>query len=127
MKLNNTQIKTLAQEVLNKIPPTEVKFTKEQLALLTPIVKEINKLEKEINTLKSKQKELITKVYNTELFYRLYDSDCCDLEKMLKKLQIVSKRPTLEAIIHKITLETIFETKESMTDFVNNLVKEYTK
>lgn len=127
MKLNNTQIKALAQEVLNKIPEPKKEFTKEQLTKYTKIVNEYKKLEKEIDLLLEKQKSLRDPIYELGDFYKLYDDNFLDIKNMEKKLDIKDNRPTLEEIIHKITLETIFETKDSMNDFIDNLVKQYTK
>jgi len=127
MKLNNTQIKALAQEVLNKIPNSKTKFTKEQLSKYTKIVNEYIKLQKQIDVLEKKQESLRNPIYKSGDFYHLYDNNFLDIKEMEKKLIINIKKPTLDEIVHKITLETIFETKESMNDFIDNLVKQYSK
>lgn len=126
MKLNNAQIKALAQEVLNKIPEVKKEFSKEELKTLKPLVNEINKLQQDVLVLLNKKQSAISKIKNSGLFTGLYDSDCNDLTKMAKKIR-KNNIPSLENIVHKITLETIFETKESMNDFIDNLVKQYSK
>lgn len=125
MKLNNTQIKALAQEVLNKIPKTEPKFTKEQTVKFSKIVAEYNKLDKENTALENKMLSIKNDLKELNLFFYLYSDDITDIKKLENKL--LNKKPTLEEVIQKITLETIFETKDSMNDFVNNLVKQYSK
>lgn len=126
MKLNNTQIKALAQEVLNKIPEVKKEFSKEELKMLKPLVNEITKLQQDISTLLDKKQSTIAKIKNSGLFTNLYDSECNNLTIMAKKIR-KNNMPSLENIVHKITLETIFETKESMNDFIDNLVKQYSK
>jgi predicted RNase H-like nuclease (RuvC/YqgF family) len=126
MKLNNTQIKALAQEVLNKIPETEPKFTKEQTINFSKIVAEFTKLEKENTALEDKMFSIKDNLRESNLFTGyLYDHDITDIKKLENKL--LNKKPTLEEVIQKITLETIFETKDSMNDFIDNLVKQYSK
>jgi hypothetical protein len=125
MKLNNTQIKALAQEILNKIPKTEPKFTKEQTVKFSKIVAEYNKLDKENTALENKMLSIKNDLKELNLFFYLYSDDITDIKKLENKL--LNKKPTLEEVIQKITLETIFETKDSMNDFVNNLVKQYSK
>jgi hypothetical protein len=125
MKLNNTQIKALAQEVLNKIPKTEPKFTKEQTVKFSKMISEYNKLDKENTALENKMLSIKNDLKELNLFFYLYDNDMKDIKKLENKL--LNKKPTLEEVIQKITLETIFETKDSMNDFVNNLVKQYSK
>jgi len=128
MKLNNTQIKALAQEVLNKIPKTEPKFTKEQKIKYSKIVAEYTKLEKEYTALKDKMISIKDSLKDSDLFgYYIYDNDMTDIKRLENKLLNKNEKPTLEEVIQKITLETIFETKDSMNDFVNNLVKQYSK
>ncbi len=128
MKLNNTQIKALAQEVLNKIPKTEPKFTKEQTIKFTKIVAEFTKLNKENIALENKMLSIKNNLKESNLFTgSIYDHDMTDIKKLENKLLNKNKKPTLEEVIQKITLETIFETKDSMNDFVNNLVKQYSK
>lgn len=126
MKLNNTQIKALAQEVLNKLPKTEKAFTKDQLKTIKPLVIEITKLKKDIDILINKKQSFISQIKETNLFNNLYDGDCSDLNIMTRKLKKPCI-PSLDDVVHQITLETIFETKETMTDFINNLVKYYSK
>ena len=125
MKLNNTQIKALAQEVLNKIPKTETKFTKEQTAKFNKIVAEYSKLDKEHTILETKMLTLKNSVKDLDIFQYVYSDDMTDINKLESRLKI-TKQPSLEEIIQKVTLETIFETKDSMNDFINNLVKQYT-
>jgi hypothetical protein len=125
MKLNNTQIKALAQEVLNKIPKTEPKFTKEQTVKFSKIVAEYNKLDKENTALENKMLSIKNDLKELNLFFYLYDNDMKDIKRLENKL--LNKKPTLEEVIQKITLETIFETKDSMNDFIDNLVKQYSK
>jgi hypothetical protein len=127
MKLNNTQIKALAQEVLNKIPKTEPKFTKEQTIKFTKIVAEFTKLNKENIALENKMLSIKNDLKELNLFSYLYCDDMTDIKRLENKLLNKNEKPTLEEIIQKITLETIFETKDSMNDFVNNLVKQYSK
>jgi hypothetical protein len=128
MKLNNTQIKALAQEVLNKIPQTETKFTKEQTIKFSKIVAEFTKLNKENIALENKMLSIKNNLKESNLFTGyIYDNDMTDIKKLENKLLNKNKKPTLEEVIQKITLETIFETKDSMNDFVNNLVKQYSK
>jgi len=126
MKLNNTQIKALAQEVLNKIPKTEPKFTKEQTVKFSKIVAEYNKLDKENTALENKMISIKNDLKELNLFSYLYSDDMTDIKRLENKLK-TKKEPNLEEIIQKITLETIFETKDSMNDFINNLVKQYSK
>lgn len=127
MKLNNTQIKALAQEVLNKIPQTEkTKFTKEQTARFSRIVAEYSKLNKENTVLESKMIAIKNNIKDLDIFSYLYSDDITDIKKLENKLLNKNNKPTLEDLIQKITLETIFETKDSMNDFINNLVKQYT-
>jgi uncharacterized protein YdcH (DUF465 family) len=126
MKLNNTQIKALAQEVLNKIPKTELKFTKEQTAKFSKIVAEYNKLDKENTVLENKMLSIKNNLKELNLFSYLYGDDMTDIKRLENKLK-TKKEPSLEEVIQKITLETIFETKDSMNDFINNLVKQYSK
>jgi hypothetical protein len=125
MKLNNTQIKALAQEILNKIPKIEPKFTKEQTVKFSKIVAEYNKLDKENTALENKMLSIKNDLKELNLFFYLYDNDMKDIKKLENKL--LNKKPTLEEVIQKITLETIFETKDSMNDFIDNLVKQYSK
>jgi hypothetical protein len=125
MKLNNTQIKALAQEILNKIPKTEPKFTKEQTVKFSKIVAEYNKLDKENTALENKMLSIKNDLKELNLFFYLYSDDITDIKKLENKL--LNKKPTLEEVIQKITLETIFETKDSMNDFIDNLVKQYSK
>jgi len=127
MKLNNTQIKTLAQEVLNRIVETKKEFTKEQLTKYTKIVNEYTKLENQIDSLIDKQKLLVDPIRKSGEFSLLYDNDFTDIKLLEKRFRTKNKKVTLEDIVHKITLETIFETKENMNVFINNLVKEYSK
>lgn len=127
MKLNNTQIKTLAQEVLNRIIETKKEFTKEQLTKYTKIVNGYTKLENQIDNLRDKQKLLIDPIRNSGEFSSLYNNDFTDIKLLEKRFRTKNKKVTLEDIVHKITLETIFETKDNMNDFINNLVKEYSK
>lgn len=127
MKLNNTQIKALAQEILNKIPTKEPKFTKEQLTKYTKIVNKFKELEKQIDKLNNEQNIILKKVKESVLFHYIYTSDLQNIEKLESRLILKDEKPTLDQIIQKITLETIFETKESLTDFIDKLVKEYTK
>jgi hypothetical protein len=127
MKLNNTQIKALAQEVLNKIPQTEKpKFTKEQTTKFSKIVAEYNKLDKENTALENKMLSIKNDLKELNLFSYLYNDDMTDIKRLENKLKTI-KEPTLEEVIQKITLETIFETKDSMNDFIDNLVKQYSK
>jgi hypothetical protein len=126
MKLNNTQIKALAQEVLNKIPKKEPKFTKEQTAKFNKIVAEYSKLDKEHTILEKKMLSIKNNLKDLNLFQYVYNDDITDINKLENRLKTI-KEPTLEEVIQKITLETIFETKDSMNDFVNNLVKQYSK
>jgi uncharacterized protein YdcH (DUF465 family) len=127
MKLNNTQIKALAQEVLNKIPETKLKFTKEQTVKFSKIVAEYNKLDKENTALENKMIAIKNNLKESDLFHHyLYGDDIKDIKKLENKLFNPGK-PFLEEIIQKITLETIFETKDSMNDFINNLVNQYSK
>ncbi len=128
MKLNNTQIKALAQEVLNKIPKTEPKFTKEQTAKFNKIVAEYSKLDKEHTILEKKMLSIKNNLKESGLFTGyIYDNDMTDIKKLENKLLNKNRKPTLEEVIQKITLETIFETKDSMNDFIDNLVKQYSK
>lgn len=133
MKLNNTQIKALAQEVLNKIPDNKPKFTKEQLIKYTKVCNKLKdayekhlKLKEELDVLESQTRNYFNE---QELFdnRHKYFSTLSDVEDLEKYLFNESKKPTLDEIVHKITLETIFETKESLTDFIDNLVKHYSK
>lgn len=124
MKLNNTQIKALAQEVLNKIPKAETKFTKEQTVRFNRIVAEYSKLDKENTVLESKMITIKNNLKDLDIFSYLYNDDITDIKKLENKLK-TTKQPSLEEVIQKITLETIFETKDSMNDFINNLVKQY--
>lgn len=127
MKLNNTQIKALAQEVLNKIPKAEkTKFTKEQTTKFSKMISEYNKLDKERNALYDKMLIIKENLRELNIFRSIYDEDVRDIKKLENKLEFKHK-PSIEEIIHKITLETIFETKDTMNDFVNNLVKQYSK
>jgi hypothetical protein len=126
MKLNNTQIKALAQEVLNKIPKTEPKFTKEQTVKFSKIVAEYNKLDKENTILEKKMLSIKNNLKDLNLFQYVYNDDITDINKLENRLKN-TKKPTLEEVIQKITLETIFETKDSMNDFIDNLVKQYSK
>jgi hypothetical protein len=126
MKLNNTQIKALAQEVLNKIPKTEPKFTKEQTIKFSKIVAEYNKLDKENTALEKKMLSIKNNLKDLNLFQYVYNDDITDINKLENRLKN-TKKPTLEEVIQKITLETIFETKDSMNDFIDNLVKQYSK
>jgi hypothetical protein len=126
MKLNNTQIKALAQEVLNKIPKTEPKFTKEQTIKFSKIVAEYNKLDKENTILEKKMLSIKNNLKDLNLFQYVYNDDITDINKLENRLKN-TKKPTLEEVIQKITLETIFETKDSMNDFIDNLVKQYSK
>lgn len=127
MKLNNTQIKALAQEVLNKIPQTEkTKFTKEQTARFSRIIAEYNKLDKEHTILETKMLSIKNNLKDLNIFQYVYNDDITDIKKLENRLLNKNNKPTLEEIIQKITLETIFETKDSMNDFINNLVKQYT-
>ena len=126
MKLNNTQIKALAQEVLNKISQTEkTKFTKEQTARFSRIIAEYNKLDKEHTILETKMLSIKNNLKDLNIFQYVYSDDITDIKKLENKLK-TKKQPSLEEVIQKITLETIFETKDSMNDFINNLVKQYT-
>ena len=126
MKLNNTQIKALAQEVLNKIPQTEkTKFTKEQTARFSRIIAEYNKLDKEHTILETKMLSIKNNLKDLNIFQYVYSDDITDIKKLESRLLNKNNKPTLEEIIQKITLETIFETKDSMNDFINNLVKQY--
>lgn len=127
MKLNNTQIKALAQEVLNKIPDTKKEFTKEQLTKYTKVVNKFKELQKQIDKLNDEQDIIIKEVENSGLFGHIYHSDLQSIDELKTNLILKDKKPTLEQIIQKITLETIFETKESLTEFIDHLVKEYTK
>lgn len=127
MKLNNTQIKALAQEVLNKIPETKKGFTKEQLVKFTKISKKYNDLQSQIDKFQKEQNDLREEIKNTGLFRCVYHSDISDVKELEKELILKEQKPKLEEIVHKITLETIFETKDSMNDFIDNLVKQYTK
>ena len=128
MKLNNTQIKALAQEVLNKIPKTEPKFTKEQTAKFNKIVAEYSKLDKEHTILEKKMLSIKNNLKESGLFTGyIYDNDMTDIKRLENKLLNKNRKPTLEEVIQKITLETIFETKDSMNDFIDNLVKQYSK
>ncbi len=128
MKLNNTQIKALAQEVLNKIPKTEPKFTKEQTIKFSKIVAEFTKLNKENIALENKMLSIKNNLKESGLFTGyIYDNDMTDIKRLENKLLNKNRKPTLEEVVQKITLETIFETKDSMNDFVNNLVKQYSK
>ena len=126
MKLNNTQIKALAQEVLNKIPKTEPKFTKEQTVKFSKIVAEYSKLDKENTALENKMLSIKNNLKDLNIFQYIYSDDITDIKKLENKLKTI-KEPTLEEVIQKITLETIFETKDSMNDFIDNLVKQYSK
>jgi hypothetical protein len=127
MKLNNTQIKALAQEVLNKIPKAEkTKFTKEQTTKFSKMISEYNKLDKESNALYDKMFIIKENLRELNIFRSIYDEDVRDIKKLENKLEFKHK-PSIEEIVQKITLETIFETKDSMNDFVNNLVKQYSK
>jgi hypothetical protein len=127
MKLNNTQIKALAQEVLNKIPKAEkTKFTKEQTTKFSKMISEYNKLDKERNALYDKMLIIKENLRELNIFRSIYDEDVRDIKKLENKLEFKHK-PSIEEVIQKITLETIFETKDSMNDFVNNLVKQYSK
>jgi len=126
MKLNNTQIKALAQEVLNKIPKTEPKFTKEQTIKFSKIVAEFTKLDKENTILEKKMLSIKNNLKDLNLFQYVYNDDITDINKLENRLKN-TKKPTLEEVIQKITLETIFETKDSMNDFIDNLVKQYSK
>lgn len=127
MKLNNTQIKALAQEVLNKIPQVEkTKFTKEQTAKFNKIVAEYSKLDKEHTILEKKMLSIKNSIKDLDIFQYVYSDDITDIKKLESRLINKNNKPTLEEIIQKITLETVFETKDSMNDFINNLVKQYT-
>ena len=127
MKLNNTQIKALAQEVLNKIPKAEkTKFTKEQTTKFSKMISEYNKLDKERNALYDKMLIIKENLRELNIFRSIYDEDVRDIKKLENKLEFKHK-PSIEEVIQKIKLETIFETKDSMNDFVNNLVKQYSK
>lgn len=127
MKLNNTQIKALAQEVLNKIPETKKEFTKKQLTKYTKIVNEYKKISNEISVLEEKLATIKKDINNTGEFRYCYGSDLMDIKELEKELIIKNEKPHLDEIVHKITLETIFETKESMNDFIDNLVRQYSK
>ena len=127
MKLNNTQIKALAQEVLNKIPKAEkTKFTKEQTTKFSKMISEYNKLDKESNALYDKMFIIKENLRELNIFRSIYDEDVRDIKKLENKLEFKHK-PSIEEIVQKITLETIFETKDSMNDFIDNLVKQYSK
>lgn len=133
MKLNNTQIKALAQEVLNKIPDNKPKFTKEQLVKYNKVCNKLkdsyekfSKIKKEYETLETATRDYFIeeKVFNTN--YK-YASTLSCLESMENHLINNHKNPSLDELVHKITLETVFETKESLTEFIDNLVKQYSK
>jgi Na+-transporting NADH:ubiquinone oxidoreductase subunit NqrC len=128
MKLNNTQIKALAQEVLNKIPDVKNQtFTKEQKIKFTKIINEYNKIDTERIKLVNKLNDIKDNLKELNIFDVYLSHDCVtNINKLEKRLKRTYK-PSIETIIQKITLETIFETKDSMNDFIDNLVKQYSK
>ena len=71
--------------------------------------------------------DIIKELNESNLFNYVYYDGLIDIKDLESKLINVNKRPTLGEIIHKITLETVFETKESLTEFIDNLVKQYSK
>ena len=86
MKLNNTQIKVLAQEVLNKIPKAEkTKFTKEQTTKFSKMISEYNKLDKERNALFDKMLIIKENLRELNIFRSIYDEDVRDIKKLENK------------------------------------------
>ena len=124
-KLNSIQIKALAQEVLNKIPVKEVDLSKKQLDNISKLSNEMRIVLIEQEKINSK----ITKIREGLSEMKVFQSvppnlDVSNLEKLKTRLLKV-KRPTLDEISHRVTRETIFETKTSLDDFISNLVKQY--
>ena len=125
MKLNKTQTETLAREVLNKIPIKEVDLTKKQLDNISKLSNEMKITIIEQEKLNSKISKIRESLSEMRIFQSIPPNlDISNLDKLKTRL-LKAKRPVISEIIDKITLETIFETKTSLNDFINNLVKQY--
>jgi|SRR6478752_1734640 len=125
MKLNNQQVTVLAKSVLDKLEKKD-KYTKEEVSLAKEYLKEIGKLEDQKELL-DKRKESLDNKLHQKLGYTVYNyvhkGDSVDRVLQYKP----NTNPQLDEIKNKIVLESIFETKESLQEFIDNLVKEYSK
>jgi ABC-type phosphate transport system auxiliary subunit len=127
-KLNKQEIKVLAQEVLNKLGNDKLKFTSQQKSKYSKIVSDYNKLqakyesiEKEMNTIiESLEKDL-----NISSIWRS-DMEISILENKYSKFNL-PKRPTLDNLVHEVSLESLFSDKKDIKDLIQRLVTKYSK
>ena len=126
MKLNNQQVTVLAKTVLEKLDKKE-KYTQEEKEVAKKYIKEYNKIQKEHDELNKKENKLVN-ITEGNLGYSINHcswSSSHSVEDILKYKP--NTEPSIEEIKNKIILESIFETKESLQEFIDNLVKEYSK
>lgn len=124
MKLNNKQIKVLAEQVLAKISENVPEYTKAQEKAIDIFIKKETELSEKIDKLSDERSELRERIQKflgckKKYFYSF------DKETLLKNID--KDLPSLEQIQDKIVLEAMFESKEDMKSFIDKLVKEFSK
>lgn len=124
MKLNNKQIKVLAEQVLEKISENVPEYTKTQEKLVDTFIKKEAELTEKINKLCDTRALLrgeiqISLGVKNKYFYKY------DKEELLKAIN--RNLPSLSQMEDKIVLEAMFESKEDMKSFIDKLVKEFSK
>ncbi len=124
MKLNNKQIKVLAEQVLEKISENVPEYTKAQEKLVDTFIKKeaelTEKIDKLCDTRTLLRKEIQTSLGCKSKYFYKYDK-----EELLKSIN--RNLPSLAQIEDKIVLEAMFESKEDMKSFIDKLVKEFSK
>lgn len=109
---NNTELLNDLKELKNKKNNIYKKIAKKSL--------EITNLENEVRTELSKFNEL----HGVNMYiYDIYNNDS-DGTKTLAKLA-KTKIPSIDNIVQKITLETLFSTAEDLDKFIKNVVGKY--
>jgi len=129
MKLSTKEIKVLAQSVLDKVKEVKGKkeVTAEQKKAIEAYVKLHNTTEEQIRKLRDAKEEAWKNLGKSVKFVNFWVADKEDVKRLISKIDLSVDYPKLTDIENAIILENIFEEKGDIKDFIDKLVKKFSK